>query len=201
MGFMLPSPTSPAEQARVLIARKDAIQAEIEEKLSILAANQSTMNTALVDPDGFPRADIDVWAVRMARVRVIELRNDLAGVMDEIGKALEGVYGQRGGAPPVTEQPSLVPFARVDSVASGSPAASAGLQTEDLIVKFGHLNVTSFPGTSLQPLAELVALSENRELRVTVLRSNETVALAFTPRKGWGGRGMLGCHIVPYSSR
>lgn len=34
------------------------------------------MNSSLITLDGFPRDDIDVLAVRHARVRLIELRND-----------------------------------------------------------------------------------------------------------------------------
>lgn len=38
----------------------------------------STMHSPLVTLDGFPRNDIDVLAVRTARVRILELRNDCA---------------------------------------------------------------------------------------------------------------------------
>jgi len=36
-----------------------------------------------------------------------------------------------------------------------------GMQREDLVVKFGHLTSQSFSSSSLQILAELVAVSEN----------------------------------------
>ena len=87
-----------------------------------------------------------------------------------------------------------------------------GLQREDLVVKFGHLTSQSFTSSSLQILAELVAVSENvraprtpyqtciltehrvlqRELPIKVIRLDQTVSIKLTPRKGWGGRGMLG---------
>jgi len=112
------------ERARMLMARKDAIESEIETQFSILKAQNVTMETTLVDGDGFPRTDIDVWAVRTARVRIIELNNDLKGVVDAIGKALEGVYAEadtRESAIPSSPKP----FAKVESVAPGSPAAEA----------------------------------------------------------------------------
>ncbi|KAI0320519.1 hypothetical protein OF83DRAFT_1104314 [Amylostereum chailletii] len=129
MGYTLPSENSPAERARALMARKDAVEAEIDAQASILKANGATMQTQLVDAQGFPRADIDVLAVRTARVRIIELRNDLSGLTDEIGKALEGVYERT----PDTEKDAgqnetreeLMPFAKVNGVAPGSPAADA----------------------------------------------------------------------------
>jgi len=147
MGYMLPSPDSPSERARSLIARKDALEAELEAQGSILKANNTDMRQPLVDREGFPRDDLDVWAVRHARVRIIELRNDLASLMDEIAKTLETVY--RRSPPPQTEGEGsassqsgttttasatvsgetmiseLLPFARVNGVAPGSPAADA----------------------------------------------------------------------------
>lgn len=136
MGFTLPPP--PMEVARGLIARKDAIQVELDGQFAILSANNSTLRTPLVDPQGFPRADIDVWAVRHARVRIIELKNDMEKIMDDIGKALEGVYDPRYGGnvtdgasatgtvsvDEASEEQKKV-FARVDGVAPGSPAAQA----------------------------------------------------------------------------
>ncbi|KAF8843299.1 hypothetical protein BDN67DRAFT_964695 [Paxillus ammoniavirescens] len=207
MGLMLPSPESPRELARALMARKDTIEAEIDTQLSILKANSCDMTTPLVDPEGFPRADLDVYAIRSARARTIALRNDLKEVMNEIGKVLERIYDPSLVPPPPAETPSgsdahaegpLLPFAKVDGVAPESPAAEAGLRREDLIIKFGHLMKTSFSASSLQPLAELVGSNENRELHVQILRDGQELSLRFTPRKGWGGRGMLGCHIMPY---
>lgn len=83
--------------------------------------------------------------VRQARVRIIELRNDLDSLMGDIGKALEGVYspsadGQNSGpassskpeAAPASKDETmlppdeeLLPFAKVNGVAPGSPAADA----------------------------------------------------------------------------
>lgn len=130
MGFELPSPTS---RAKELIARKQDIESELESQIEILKTNDSTLSSPLLDPNGFPRADIDIWAVRHARVKIIELRNDLKDVMDSIAKALEGIYVP---PPPPEEaevvpeargdsEPVLTPFAKVNAVAPGSPAASA----------------------------------------------------------------------------
>ena len=133
MGFMLPSPTSPAEHARVLMARKDTIEAEIDVQRSILTANGSTLSTPLVDADGFPRADIDIWAVRHARVRIIELRNDLKDIMDDIARALQGIYDPALRAASTVEaesKPANEPFAKVDGVLSRSPAATAVRSTQ-----------------------------------------------------------------------
>ena len=92
MGAAVPSRDTAAEQVRYLMQRKEGIEAELDAQFSILKAHNCTMQTALVDEEGFPRADIDVYAVRHARVRIIELRNDHKAVMDDILKGLQGVY-------------------------------------------------------------------------------------------------------------
>jgi 26S proteasome regulatory subunit N4 len=129
------------QHALTLMSRKETLETELNAQFSILSANQSTMNTPLVDPEGFPRADIDVWAVRHARVRIIEIRNDLKNLVDEIASALtlvdkddaasgstsadgnsmtNGAHINGSGVPK-----DLDPFARVDEVTPNSPAASA----------------------------------------------------------------------------
>lgn len=70
----------------------------------------------------------------MARVRIIELGNDLKGVMDDLARALEGVYDptkprvESAVAGTKTErevQNARTGYLRVASVAADSPAASA----------------------------------------------------------------------------
>lgn len=48
------------------------------------------MESPLVDADGFPRNDIDVYQVRHARHQIINLQNDLKALLKEIEKGLEG---------------------------------------------------------------------------------------------------------------
>ena len=82
----------------------------------------------------------DIFQVRNARVRIIELRNDLKTNTDDLAKALEIVYA-RGSQPDTAPVPELkttavptnqdaasvpgLPFAKVNGVAPGSPAAEA----------------------------------------------------------------------------
>ncbi|KAL1950329.1 hypothetical protein VTO73DRAFT_5453 [Trametes versicolor] len=212
MGFTLPprmNNSAAADNVRSLMARKDAIEAEMEAQLSVLQSNSVTMDTPLVDSEGFPLADVDIWAVRHARVRIIELRNDLKALMDKIMLALQTVYDPSAQSQPApaaetttdhASNGSPQPFARVDGVAPDSPAASAGLLREDLVISFGPLTKSSFGTSSLQPLAELVAAQENQEVIIEVLRSDHRVRLTFIPRRGWGGRGLLGCYLVPYAT-
>ena len=76
--------------------------------------------------------------MRHAHVRIIELRNDLKAITDDIAKALEVVYDPLAApatnssssssgeaAPASVEEGISKPFAKVDGVAPGSPAAEA----------------------------------------------------------------------------
>ncbi|KAG0378423.1 hypothetical protein BGX24_003872 [Mortierella sp. AD032] len=92
---------------------------------------------------------------------------------------------------------SLPPFARVNAVAPDSPAHEAGLVQGDRIVVFGTVNVNT-PNT-LPTLSAHVQSRENKPIVVKVQRGDSTdlVSLILVPKQGWGGRGLLGCHIVP----
>ena len=67
---MEPSSTDDLSKERTLalMTRKDSIEAQIEHHISILRANNSTMQSPLVDAEGFPRSDIDVAAVRIVSI-------------------------------------------------------------------------------------------------------------------------------------
>ena len=186
---------SPADDLDALIASKSSIEDKIESQAAILRANNSTLDSPLTDGDGFPRADIDVWAVRHARVKIICLRNDLSSLMDKIATALEWVHASSSHSPGTatadgeTPHPSLLPFAMIDTVAPHGPAQvavspqltshpsvvimiSKGLRPGDLIVKFGSLTAGDVSG-SLQPIAQHVEHNEN------VLFSNRPSSYTF----------------------
>ncbi|KAJ7821929.1 hypothetical protein B0H14DRAFT_2371001 [Mycena olivaceomarginata] len=187
------------EQLQIML-QKESIESQLQYQAGILSLNNgSTINSPLIDAEGLPRADIDIYAVRNAQQRIIELRNDLAAVMNNLSLALQSV-DDPALAPPDRPQSSMEskPFAKVDHVLPGSPAAEAGLQREDLVVKFGSLTQQSFSSLSLKPLVDVVAAHENRSIPLKVLRSEQFVFLSLTP-KVWGGRGLLGCHIIPFS--
>jgi 26S proteasome non-ATPase regulatory subunit 9 len=99
------------------------------------------MHSPLVDPEGFPRADIDVYTVRLARAAIVRLRNDHRAVVEEMGRLLQVVYapredqtsvngtstGETSGMNGTANGSSAIqpPLAKVNSVAPGSPAAQA----------------------------------------------------------------------------
>ncbi|KAI9325858.1 hypothetical protein DFJ73DRAFT_954932 [Zopfochytrium polystomum] len=193
-----------------LDAKRQAIELEIKALDDVLASHKIGMTEPLVDADGFPRADVDVYTVRHTRHSIIRLRNDLADVMRELERAMHAVFESvPPPSPPASQQqqqqqqgggatasaPPRQPLAVVNRVEPGSPAAAAGLAAGDRVVAFG--DVTGADG--LKRLAPLVARMENEPLAVAVVRGDAELELTLTPRK-WAGRGLLGCHLLPPST-
>jgi 26S proteasome non-ATPase regulatory subunit 9 len=175
------------------------------------------MNTGLTTFDGFPRADIDVAQIRTTRARIVRLKNDYKTVMAKLevavhdhfaaGKSAESLppassapseHAGAAGQAPSTQPVSLAiepPFARVNTVVENSPADTAGLRAGDKVTRFGYVDWTNHE--RLGKVAHVVQQNENHTILVKVLRDGQMVRLELIPRRDWGGRGLLGCHLVP----
>ncbi|KAJ5505310.1 hypothetical protein N7453_004267 [Penicillium expansum] len=202
-----------------LMQEKERIEAELSALSSVLQSHGVRMTSSLTTFDGFPRDDIDIAQVRTTRVRIIHLRNDHKEVMQLIEKGVHAHFANlqnsQGASPTTngTNVPSAVqlltnntasgtPFAKVNSVVSGSPADQAGLKVGDAIRSFGNINWLNHE--RLSKVAQVVQANEGRAVSVKVSRKHEAntettteLDLQLTPRQNWGGRGLLGCHLVP----
>jgi 26S proteasome regulatory subunit N4 len=201
-----------------LIARKDNLEAELKALGAVLDSHGVTMQTSLTTFDGFPRSDIDVAQVRVTRARIITLRNDWKSLMDKIEKGLHEHHAkyqasdeykhslnqpqsqaQPEASAPQTPAVPETPFAKVNSVEPNSPANEAGLKSGDLIRRFGTAIWSNHE--RLRKVGEVVSQNLGRPILVRVSRGTGSQAqeleLRLTPRQNWGGRGTLGCHIVP----
>ena len=110
--------------------------------------------------------------------------------------------------PQQTTTQHTTPFAIIDEVSPNSPASEAGLLENDIIIQFGHVNSTNH--NNFRAIAELVqsVASENKSITVKVRRRStelggiveviKTEVVELKPRT-WAGRGLLGCHITPYT--
>ncbi|KAJ5733583.1 hypothetical protein N7493_002369 [Penicillium malachiteum] len=206
-----------------LMQEKERIEEELKALSAVLNSHGVSMNSTLTTFDGFPRDDIDIPQVRTTRVRIIHLRNDHKEVMQYLEKGLHAHFAQLQQAqasattngttvPSVLPSSTLengtadastlgTPFAKVNSVEVGSPADQAGLKTGDAIRNFGTAHWLNH--ARLSKVAEVVQQSEGRPVLVKVSRKEEggsqttELDLQLTPRRNWGGRGLLGCHLVP----
>ncbi|KAM9446636.1 26S proteasome non-ATPase regulatory subunit 9 [Clarias gariepinus] len=194
------------EEVQRLIKRKDEIEEQIKAYYEVLEDQGDVgMSAPLVDVEGYPRADVDLFQIRTARHSISCLQNDHKAIMVEIEEALHNLHAQERAkreqdqAEAQTERmeqdvPLPSPFARVDAVTSGSPAYQAGLCVGDEIIEFGSVNPSNFH--SLQNIASVVQHSEGKSVSIAVIRNGRKARLSLTPQR-WSGRGLLGCNIVP----
>ena len=196
-----------ASHLKELIRQKDSIEEDIKACFEILRTQGDVgTDTALVDHEGFPRADIDLVQVRTARNKIACLQNDHKDLMKRIEKGLVEYHAicaeERSASSTepmehtVLEAPreNLSPFAAINLVSSESPAEQAGLKIGDLIIKFGSVTKHNF--TSLSDVGKIVQHSKGQTVSVTVRRDAHVLKLSLVPNE-WGGRGLLGCNIVP----
>ena len=70
-----------------LDAKRQALELEIE-----VLASRTMEGEALVDTEGFPRGDIDVWTVRTERAKLAELHTDHKRVTADIERVMAQIF-------------------------------------------------------------------------------------------------------------
>ncbi|XP_066587730.1 26S proteasome non-ATPase regulatory subunit 9 [Prorops nasuta] len=194
------------ENVLELMKQKQNIENEINTLKAILDTNNVGMEEPLIDSEGYPRNDIDVYHIRHSRHKIICLTNDHKALMMKIEEGLHQVHSLLGKHDTNTieevnastsrtdDEIQLEAFLRIDLVSPDSPAAIAGLQEEDLILQFGTINYRNF--CSLKDFCSLVENSRYKDVHIKIRRRSEIIDLRLTPRP-WDGNGLLGCHIIP----
>ncbi|TGZ57020.1 26S proteasome non-ATPase regulatory subunit 9 [Temnothorax longispinosus] len=186
-----------------LMKEKDKIESDLRALKEVLDSNHIGMDEPLVDSEGYPRQDINVYQVRHTRHKIICLRNDHKDVMKKIEEGLHRVHALGGASkaeesiadiPDSQETEGLEPFLRVNLVSPGSPAETAGIQVEDLILEFGSVHCRNFK--SLIDIGKLVENSRYKTVNVKIKRGSNTIVLSLIPRP-WVGKGLLGCNVIP----
>ncbi len=72
--------------------RKEEIEEELEGHINLLKALGVGMDQPLVDSEGFPRADIDLYQIRETRQKVNMLKNDAKDILNKIEKCLHEIH-------------------------------------------------------------------------------------------------------------
>ncbi|VUZ56424.1 unnamed protein product [Hymenolepis diminuta] len=191
------------QEFQELEKRRKAIEAEIDAYTEILKSNKNVgMHGPLIDPEGFPRNDIDLVAVRMARNKIICLNTDYKELMAKLEDVSSRLLAkQTSTAEPMdTGTPDELPpkaFLNVDQVTPGSPSDLAGIRVGDQIVRFGSLLSSNFTGLSAV-VGVVRATAPKDSIPVTIIRkeggTSNVLRLVLTkPESGQS----LGFHIVP----
>ncbi|KHN95319.1 pdz/dhr/glgf [Metarhizium album ARSEF 1941] len=220
-------PSGPTSNSRVngnvghlsfgeLQRKKEDLEEELKALGGVLDSHGVNMESPLVTRDGYPRSDIDVAQIRTTRARIVRLRNDYKDLMKNIEKYLHQHFasldeGDENVTPASsTVVPPVLPdsqadtldeaFAKVNTVTIGGPADRAGLKEGDEIRNLGYVNRSNHD--NLRKVAECVQGNEGRSIFIRVSRASgaakrQELRLTLTPTRNWGGRGLLGCHILP----
>jgi len=203
-----------------MMERKKNIEAEMEAYSSYLKApGNPGMDEPLIDEEGFPRADLDLYKVREARHKIICLNNDLKEITNKMKVGLEDMHAASAVSVPVSAgysttsrteaaAPRLLPFVSVSELADDSPAAEAGLQNGDLIVRMGTVTraderasgkgVREQCDDALKKMAGHVKSNQGKAIEVEVKRNGSMLdkVLTLTPQT-WSGQGIVGCRFRP----
>ncbi|KAJ2500130.1 putative 26S proteasome regulatory subunit [Coemansia sp. RSA 1972] len=184
------------EHVQKLLQQKTELESELRQLDNELHGHGVDRTTQLVDANGFPRSDIDIVAIRTIRQSLVCKQNDLRALMSHIETQLIALHQT---TQTETATPKRRAFARVSIVTPNSPASEAGLVAGDKIAQYG--TVTASSADCFQALSTETINNVNTPIAVTIERvvdgKPETIELLLRLRRGWGGEGVLGCHILP----
>lgn len=142
----------------------------------------------LVDDEGFPRGDIDIYNVRQKRHRLAEINYEYKQLMkriEDLTKTLfsiprpdtsETTNNTVSEPPPhhniagnvITLPAALGPMAILDEVLLDSPAHTAGVRNGDRLLQFGY--ITHATSNFMQCIAKLVGESVQQSISIVVER-------------------------------
>lgn len=195
-----------------LVSQRDLLESEaaaIADDLNSPGPNgepPAGIKSPLVDKDGFPRGDIDVYSVVAKRNRLSVINTDHKLLMKTIENEMKEIFDLQlhlktvfdsaiakvsNEAPKLSE---LKPMAKINEICEGSPAFVAGLENEDLLLSFG--DVTSETGSPLASIPDVVRRHVNLPVKLIIKRNGQIFSKEIIP-KSWGGRGLLGLHLSP----
>ncbi|KAG5446513.1 26S proteasome non-ATPase regulatory subunit 9 [Clonorchis sinensis] len=164
-----------------LSSRKANLEKEIQTFSEVLQTNGNVgLHAPLVDREGFPRSDIDLVAVRVARNNIIRLNNDHKQVMNELEGCLHHLHELARQAGPTSQAevkeepkiqstttakaPQLRPFLVVEEVQPGGVAESVGLEVGDRITQFGSVSAENF-----ENLRDISTVMQNTPPNIPIL--------------------------------
>ena len=203
---------SARERLNRLLAQRDSLETEadaISSELNSPGVNNEPpagIKSSLIDKEGFPRGDIDLFKVRAKRHRLSVINTDHKALMADIEKTLHLIHAELptveesranyGNASSMNTEQSgnSMPFAIIDEILDSSPAKEAGLVNGDELLAFGKVNSQTLDALNAVP--SVVRDNVGTRIPLTVRRKGAIVQVFITP-KSWGGRGLLGCHLTP----
>ncbi|CCK70611.1 Nas2p KNAG_0E03540 [Huiozyma naganishii CBS 8797] len=184
-----------------LMELKRNVESELDKLYTTLHDQGIGMDTPLITPNGFPRADIDVLEVRLVRRNINMLKNDLNNLMERLHALLNAHFSNdqnaAGGSQLREDAMDIdytVPFALITEIAPNGPVHLAGINNGDKLISCGVIHAANH--SRLKNLQNEVINNENKTLKIRILSTNQQIMdLQLTPTRNWNGRGLLGCRL------
>ena len=208
----VPGSMSARERLNRLLAQRDSLEVEadaISSELNSPGVNNEPpagIKSSLIDKEGFPRGDIDLFNVRAKRQRLAVINTDHKALMADIEKTLHLIHAElptveesranygNASSRSVEQSGNSMAFAVIDEILDSSPAKDAGLVNGDELLAFGRVNSQTLD--ALNSVPSVVRDNVGTKIPLTVRRKGTILQVFITP-KSWGGRGLLGCHLTP----
>lgn len=156
---------------KTLIVEKDALELKVRTTRAAMLDPKAT----LIDQDGFPRADIDVYGERVSRNQLVRLQNDHKAKMGEIERALHALHALQK---KVKAQPHTTATATAAVTASSTPRS--GLESKR------PMQVSPVPVSSsvqiqeepalLEPFFKVTSVAEGSPAQLDGVRVNDHIS-------------------------
>lgn len=216
-------------ELRRMDEEKKRLEQKLTDALQYLESTPVGLHGRLLDDEGFPRGDCDLYAVRTARNTADTTRNDLRALSEKMYTLLNALHHstkdeaelqmvqdaaarrQRQAAAEkrarrmaeVQRVRKLAPCLVVAKVDAGSPAAEAGLSVGMRILQYGVVTHAELAAEGLAALARETSSHEGEPITVWVQKPGELnedpTDLVLVPQR-WSGPGLLGCALDVFES-
>jgi 26S proteasome regulatory subunit N4 len=180
----------------------------------------------LVDQDGFPRGDVDLYEIRRQRNQLAMINTDHKNIMKEIEKELQIVYSNHAADDEVQTSQDHSSEEKSQTMTNGAITSfslppSSSVDTSRIIqIPFAIIDeilpnspaqlsglsdgdeliqFDSIDGKVQNPLKfipQIVANKANHPINLKIRRNGVEMPITLTPQ-AWSGRGLLGCHLSP----
>ena len=222
---------STMERIRELMRRRDELESEaslLTHQLLSPGPNgqpPAGLKDPLIDQDGFPRGDIDIYEIRRQRNRLSVINTDHKNLMKEIEKELQVIYsnypsnetqathsqdkeqitppsnsiGMMASPPPPPSPSNTSPIISISFAIIDEILPNSPAQMSGLVDGDELIQFDSIDGKIQNPLSfipQIVSKNANHPINLKIRRNGVEMPIILIPQ-AWSGRGLLGCHLSP----
>ncbi|ETW20498.1 hypothetical protein PFAG_00487 [Plasmodium falciparum Santa Lucia] len=221
------------EEFNELVKKREDIENELKEHMDFLERPENKnvgMKGNLIDSEGFPRNDIDIYSIRVARNKIICLKNDYIDINKKLEEYIHKVHSTHpvirverkkninndllNTPQQITKEEDIKNakknvFAIIDEVIENSPSHKSGLKINDQIFQFGNIiktnenkkeNEHNHP-LNVELIKDIAKYMKTQPKQIVVKILREENIFFFHIIPEQTHNGLyLGCHLSPFDS-